>query len=352
MGVFRFSNAVSDIRKFIQTYTVLYSELKNTKNFSHDDATDVLIKHGLVSSSGAIGEEAKKRSQRTDRSRDSLYNQHKMYSEIYRMLGWYEPGNKRTNFNFTEFGKYIIDATDSLLIAHFEFSATHIVSPNPLVEVRGRNILRPFPLILKLMNDMEGVITRDEIILGVLNCQNDKASGFYERTLEYLTALRGSCARVKREIVRMKRSNDITSDDTLKNYTRFPLASLRFLNWAEDKRNKEIYDKSINAYHITDKGKKKVQELQVCTDIRNEELQGFSMDARASFTLLMIYINLERIGYDINNVEKFIEELTENSKSILTKYGIKDKGKILYSAIQESQPNELKEAHKLAKLND
>jgi len=66
----------------------------------------------------------------------------------------------------------------------------------------------------------------------------------------------------------------------------------------------------------------------------------------------MIYINLERIGYDINNVEKFIEELTENSKSILTKYGIKDKGKILYSAIQESQPNELKEAHKLAKLND
>jgi len=353
MGVFRFSNAVSDIRKFIQTYTVLYSELKKTKNFTHDDATDTLIKHGLVSSSGAIGEEAKKRSRRPDRSRDSLYNQHKMYSEVYRMLGWYKPGAKRINFNFTEFGEYIFDAfeaSNSILVNHFEFSAIHIVAPNPLVEVKGRNILRPFPLILKLMNDMDGVITRDEIILGVLNCQNDRVNGIYEQTLGYLRSLRGAYARVKSEIKRVKRENGINSDATLQNYTRFPLASLRFLSWAENKLNRDIYDRSIVAYHITDKGKEKAREYRVYADIRNEELQSFPKEIKASYALLMNYINFEKIGYKIPEAAtSFIEELTEKSKPILNKYRIKDKRKILYSAIQESQPSELKEADKLDK---
>ena len=104
MGVFRFSNAVSDIRKFIETYKVIYGELKETKNFTHDDATNTLIQHGLVSSSGAIGDEAINRSRRDDRSRDPLYNQLKMYSEIYRMLGWYHPGTKRTTFKIS-YGK-------------------------------------------------------------------------------------------------------------------------------------------------------------------------------------------------------------------------------------------------------
>ena len=121
-GVFRFSNAVSDIRKFIATYQQLHHELKGTPNFTHDDATKALISHGLVSSSGAIGDEALRRSTREDRSRDPLYNQHKMYSEIYRMLGWYEPGTARTNFNFPEYGEYLLTSDERLLKKHFELN--------------------------------------------------------------------------------------------------------------------------------------------------------------------------------------------------------------------------------------
>ena len=78
--MFRFSNAVSDISKFIDTYKSLYVDLKDHNDFTHDDATESLISKGLVSSSGAIGNEAMKRSRREDRSRDPLYNQLKMYS--------------------------------------------------------------------------------------------------------------------------------------------------------------------------------------------------------------------------------------------------------------------------------
>ena len=111
-GVFRFSNAVSDIGKFINTYKELYRSLKNRGAFSHDDATETLIYKGLVSSSGAIGKEAIKRSRRKDRSRDSLYNQLKSYSEMYRMLGWYNPASNRSQFLISEFGEYIFESSD------------------------------------------------------------------------------------------------------------------------------------------------------------------------------------------------------------------------------------------------
>ena len=68
MGIFRFSNAVSDIRKFIDTYKVFYDKLKDEVDFTHDKGVKVLIENGLASSSGAIGQEAIKRSKRENRS--------------------------------------------------------------------------------------------------------------------------------------------------------------------------------------------------------------------------------------------------------------------------------------------
>ena len=173
MGVFRFANPGSDIKKMISTYRTIYKELKDQDVFGHDDGRDAMIKYGLMSSSGAIGEEAVRRSEREDRSRDPLYNQHKMYSEVFRMLGWYKPGTQRTNFRFTEFGEYISEASDNLGDNIFEFCATHIASPSPLVEVKGGNVLRPFAILLRLANDLGGVITKDEIIWGVINSKYD-----------------------------------------------------------------------------------------------------------------------------------------------------------------------------------
>ena len=79
-GVFRFSNAVSDISKFIQTYCTLYEHFKEADHFfDHKEASEFLATKGLASSLGAVGKEAVKRSRRADTSRDPLYNQHKMY---------------------------------------------------------------------------------------------------------------------------------------------------------------------------------------------------------------------------------------------------------------------------------
>ena len=165
MGVLRFPNPGSDLKRFIRTFSFLYQELNGKVNFTHDDTRDALIKHALVSSSGAIGNEAIIRSTREDRSRDPLYNQLKMYSELYRMLGWLKPGTMNTNFNFTEISQYVAECDEQIQLNIFRECLLSIVFPNPLLENKSGNESRPFPIILKVADRLHDAIFRDEINL-------------------------------------------------------------------------------------------------------------------------------------------------------------------------------------------
>ena len=195
-GIFRFSNAVSDIDKLIQTFRTLvgeFGELADDDCFDHNQAAKFLAENGLASSLGAIGTEAIARSFSAENSAlNPLYNQHKSYSEFFRMLGWYVPASKQTNFRISEFGKIIGDpGLDSVSVKKLvEKCVLHIASPNPLTNVKGGNVLRPFPLILKLMVELDGYILRDEIIIGVLACKNDRRPSIVSDTVKLIRNIR------------------------------------------------------------------------------------------------------------------------------------------------------------------
>jgi len=92
----RFANPGSDISSFIRIYVELFESLRDKKSFDLDDITAALIERNLVTSYGYMGQEALTRSNREDRSRDPLYNQSKMYSELYKVLEWLHPATKRS----------------------------------------------------------------------------------------------------------------------------------------------------------------------------------------------------------------------------------------------------------------
>jgi hypothetical protein len=346
MGVFRFSNAVSDIKKFVGTYKIIYSELKDETDFNHDDARDALIKHGLVSSSGAIGLEAVNRSVRKDRSFDPLYNQLKMYSEIYRMLGWYKPSRNRGNFKFTEISEYIYEADEHLIRKIFELSTLNIVSPNPLVEVKSGNVLRPFLMILNLMEKSEGLLTRDEIIITVLNCQSDLTDDYLTVAVEKIKYLRKDFNNVTKELELIMSHNKIARS-TLENYTRFPLGALIYNNWAKPERTTKIYkNREVNAYILTDYGYSYAANLKNMVNFRNENLIGFTLEMRASFSLLMFYKNLETLDYIIDiETNVLMSELEITCNPVLDKFQIKNLNKIIYSPVQQSTDEEMDFAH-------
>lgn len=346
MSVLRFPNPGSDIAKFISTYTTIYKELNGTKNFTHDDARDALIKHGLVSSSGAIGIEATRRSQREDRSRDPLYNQLKMYSELYRMLGWYKPGTMNTNFNFTELSSYIAKATPKLQKRLFEECLLSIVFPNPLVENKKGNTIRPFTYIVKLAASLDVVIFRDEIIIAVLALQNDTEKDTFQQSIQYIRDIRRDFKKLQKEKEKLSKNTKI-QENTLENYTRFPLGSLKFTEWFESGTVRGIYTPAQRGYQLTDLGKEKANQLALLRDVRHEEIENFNIETRGAFTLLSSFAFFERCGYDISGIEKMLMNLMKKSSPILKHLGISKRSEIFYSPFQQALQEEIDYANKL-----
>jgi hypothetical protein len=347
MPTLRFPNAVSDIGKFMSTFNAIYQSLSGKPNFTHDDARDVLIKHGLVSSSGAIGNEAVSRSERDNRSLDPLYNQLKMYSEVYRMLGWYKPGTMRTNFDFTELSDYVGEKDETLRRRLFEECLLGITFPNELVENRSETTIRPFAFLLKLMLALGGEIHREELILGVLNLQDDTIDGALTQQVSYINSIRGDYKKLTRAIDLLA-SNDRVQVNTLQNYTRFPLGSLKFTGWAEDVRNRTLYDRPVVSYELTEYGIEKANQVNRLIDIRHGSIQKYSLDVRASFTLLSHYAMLERIGFPIDEVIELLNEMEFASKIIFDDFKIEHRNQILYSPVQQGTQEELNMANNIA----
>lgn len=329
-GIFRFSNAVSDIDKLIQTFRSLvgeFGELADNDYFDHNQAAKFLAENGLASSLGAIGSEAVARSFSAENSAlNPLYNQHKSYSEFFRMLGWYVPTSKQTNFRISEFGKIIGDPDlDSESVKKLvEKCVLHIVSPNPLTNVKGGNVLRPFPLLVKLMAELDGYILRDEIIVGVLACENDRSPNLIPDTVRLIKDIRSNGFKALGEaIMKLRADNggyhfkDINGvntrvfaplgKDTLPNYTRLPIALCKWLGWAEEVNTKSIYkNKAVHALHITPYGLSLAKHLSEIKDIRLADLQPFDKESIVAFAA---YSNLCQLNVAYNSFEDYSAEL-------------------------------------------
>lgn len=360
-GIFRFSNAVSDIDKLIQTYRSIvreFGELSDDEFFDHSQAAKFLAANGLASSLGAIGSEAITRSFRAENtSLNPLFNQHKSYSEFFRMLGWYAPTSRQSNFRISEFGKIIgnPDLMGETVKSLVEKCVLHIVSPNPLTKVKGGNILRPFPLLLKLMVELDGYILRDEIIIGVLACQNDREPSVISRTAHTLRMLREQGHKsLENAIMQLREENGVyhfneingkrerifapLGKDTLPNYTRLPLALCKWLGWAEETNTKSVYrNKNVRALHITPYGLELATRLSNLPDIRFADLEQYDEDVIVAFAA---YSNLCQLSVAYNCFEDYSNEiptLLEKATPILQRFNISPlNDDFLFFAYQEA----------------
>ena len=97
----RFPNPGSTIENIVSVYGAACARLAG-QTVTLDDLVAAVVKANLATSSGYMGEEAVAPSKRADRSRDQLYNQLKMYAELFRSLGWLHPTPERAlNYTFT-----------------------------------------------------------------------------------------------------------------------------------------------------------------------------------------------------------------------------------------------------------
>ncbi|MED0661133.1 hypothetical protein [Bacillus smithii] len=299
----RFPNPGSNISTIIKIFQVLYSHLSKQYSFSLDDMSRTLTLANLASSSGYMGEEALNRSTRQQRSLDPLYNQSKMYAEVYRTLGWIQSTEKsKLQYTFTFLGEHMAAAKSNPLPL-FRQCLLGINYPNKVLEIKSNNINRPFFTILKTMKDLGGVINRDEMIIGPLSLNYSYEN--YSKMIKKLVQIRNfsdNKQALKQELEQLSHSLKIQVN-TLHNYTRFPIAALRYSKWVEDKPVK-IYKGSRTMLSLTKEGKTLVNWLDEVKNIYYHDVETMAENELAIVSRIGFFEMLERADFDIEHIKE------------------------------------------------
>jgi hypothetical protein len=318
----RFPNPGSNIDNFVKIYVAIFKRL-NGYIVTLDDIVQATIESNLVTSCGYTGEEAVSRSTRSDRTRDPLYNQLKMYAECYRLLGWMHPTeNSSLNYTFTLLGAEVVNANYNYL-ALLEECLLGIVYPTPIISVKGNYNIRPFVFLLKTAKEVGGHISKDEMIVGPLNTLSDQNSDSLHNIVSTIQSMRESDSSAKYMLNKVSIERGIKIS-TLGNYTRWPIAMLRDVGWV--KKGKIAYDsgKKYDTWFLTEKGHSIVHRLTSAIDLRNDNIETLTIKQKSTFALCQHVKMLERANLTKGiaevvdpNITKELEILGLNNENIL-----------------------------------
>lgn len=339
--VLRFPNPGSTIENFVSVYGAAFARL-NGRVVDLDDMVRAVVTANLATSSGHIGEEAIARSTRADRSRDQLYNQLKMYAELFRTLGWLHPTpEKALNYTFTLLGEQVV-ASGRDFWPLLEECVLGIIYPTPTLAVKGDFDLRPFAFILRVMAACDGHISRDEMIIGPLSAASDRGQGNLDTVVNIVKSARASAAKTEEFVDAVSSARGIQVN-TLQNYTRWPIALLRDLGWAEKGAAKFANGRKYSALHLTERGWAQAKRLEAVVDLRVDDVEALEPEERVAFSVIAHFRMLERSGFNIEPLTARILEAEAIGASALKRLGA-DGHTLLFSPFQSLSLDDIEAA--------
>ena len=327
----RFPNPGSTVENFVRVYSAAYERL-NGRTVDLDDIVAAVVASNLATSSGYMGKQAVERSTRNDRSRDPLYNQLKMYAELFRTLGWLHPTpHSALKFTFTLLGEHIVAAGRDFEPILQE-SALGVVYPTPILAVKSDSNLRPFAFILRVMAASEGHLSRDEMILGPLSAGTDRSQINLDTVVSSIYASRESAGSTAAALAALSTQRRIQVN-TLQNYTRWPIALLRDLGWAVRGAARFRNGRSYASFQLTDKGQALARRVANSVDLRPDDATQLNVDERKALAVVAHFRMLERSGFDIAWASTRIAEAETIAAPVLGRMGT-DGRNLLFSPFQ------------------
>lgn len=312
----RFRNPSSNLETMLASFEQLYSELHDKEYFDNNDIAVVLAKANLMASSGFIGDAAISIGANEDRSRDRTYNNAKMFAETYRLLGLISAVNGvSSNYRFTYIGEHmVVPGADKKAIV--EQCILGMNNPNRIMDVSYDESVRFFSCVLLTMSELDGMICRDEMILGPMNV-NDNSTEEFNKMLQYIRTVRGNYRKLQGDLENLAKSlqgnkKEGVSVTSVRNCTRFPISVLKYCNWVESV-NTNVYGKNVRFMKLTQHGYDTVENLQMMQDIRLSDYESSTNRQRQALIRLGTYQMLARAKFNLNPVE---EELKKDKKVV------------------------------------
>ena len=312
----RIPNPISDLTEVVKSYCDIFPILKTYKDFELDVVSKALIETSNVTSQGAIGIEALERSTRTDRSRDPIYNQSKALCELYRLLGWLQSTTAQTKYIVTYLGEALVNASNKGDVV--EECLLGLSYPNECVEVKADTNLRPFKSILYYINN-NGSLSRDEIIYGVLNIDDDTNIDELNKLSANMLSFRKIKNGLKNELIKIGKQINVKYDPTMCNYTRFPISAIKWAHFGEKKQNSFI---------VTKEAKEKFLQLKDFQDFRLNDFNKLKKKEKESIIIYSHLKMLQRFGLRVDEYK-----LRESFRYLIDNGIIKNEN-ILFSPFQ------------------
>lgn len=342
----RFPNPGSTIENIVSVYGAAFKRL-NSRIVDLDDIIDAVVSANLATSSGYIGDEAVARSKRVDRSRDPLFNQLKMYAELFRMLGWLHPTPESAlHFTFTLLGKQVVAAGRDFWPLLQE-CMLGIIYPTPILSVKGNFNLRPFAFILRVMVVSGRCLSRDELIIGPLSAPSDRSQNELDAVVARIGTARASAAMMRRAVEDVANTRKIQIN-TLQNYTRWPIALLRDSGWIERAQTRFKDNHIYTTWRLSDKGMVIAQRVAAAIDFRMDDAEKMAPDERAAVAVLSHFRMLERSGFDIAPIAQRIADAEAIAAPIFQRLGT-DGRNLLFSPFQSLSLDDIARAFPVPK---
>ena len=303
----RFPNPGSTTGNFVEVYKSAFRRLDG-QVFNLDQSVAATVSANLATSSGHAGAQAISRSTRQDRSRDPLYNQLKMYAELFRALGWLHPTEQSAlNFTFTLLGRQIV-AADQHYLPLLGETALGISYPSRILNTKGGHSQRPFAFLLRTMLACDNALSRDEMIAGPMSAESDRSSDAVSNVAALVKTLREEPKNVAAALSRVAGKQDVQVN-TLQNYTRWPIAIMRDLGWTEKVCLRfQKGGKSFEAHQLTEAGKKVAERVLASADLRLDQVERLPLEEKAAVSIYAHYLMLERAEFDLAPIRRKLEE--------------------------------------------
>ena len=329
----RFPNPGSTLGNFVAVYVAAFKQYRGHV-VDIDDLVQATVNANLVTSSGHMGQEAINRSSRKDRSRDPLYNQLKMYTELFRSLGWLRSTEDvALNYTFTLLGEQVV-AAGRQWKPLLEECVLGIAFPSHVLDLKGAHDIRPFSAILQTMLACNDGLSRDEMIVGPLSAATDRSEQDIADLAAKIMALRDKPESIRSELNKLSTQRGIQIN-TLRNYTRWPLAVFRDLGWT--KKEKEPYrgvKREFELHRLTPVGKAQALRLRDAVDLRIDQVDQLSFEEKRALSRYAHFAMLDRAGFELARVAEQIKNDEELVRQALRKLDLPEGKPLLFSPFQ------------------
>jgi hypothetical protein len=202
-------------------------------------------------------------------------------------------------------------------------SLLRVVFPNETTTNHGVENHRPFSWLIRLMKEMDGFITRDEIIVGVLAVVDDRQPGIFQKTVSQLLDAR--VAGTTSGLVKALSLKNGIQVNTLRNYTRLPIGVLSSaqIGWAVPRTVITLDSrKPLRGWALTELGTQTADELSTISDLRLEMLKPLSPNDRAVIANYSYFELMKKALISDAAMDADLENLAPKVKELLGKLGL------------------------------